>query len=98
MCILNGSGKGTERGKGRGLKGAGGTREGNGTVWHGSRREDDVGEARKAARCREVREMLVREAKGTGVTMCVCGNVTVKPISLYTNKKINNNKKGLTYR
>lgn len=62
MYILNKGGKGTERGKGRGLKGAGGTREGNGTMWHGSRRKDDVGEARKPARCRKVRETLVREA------------------------------------
>lgn len=62
MYIPNEGGKGTERGKGRGLKGAGGTREGNGTVWHGSRREDAVGEARKPARCREVRETLAREA------------------------------------
>lgn len=63
-------------------------------MWHGSRREDDVGEARKPARCREVRETLVREANRNRCNdVCVCGNVTVKPISLYTNKKINNNKK-----
>lgn len=54
-------------------EGSRGTREGNGTVGHGSRREDDVGEASKAARCREVRETLVREANRNRCNyVCVC--------------------------